>query len=67
MVERDTGDTAADAVWNAMPEHLNCGSSFNISFEDLHINPNHGGISTLFHVIADNGKKEERVSTSIEY
>lgn len=67
MVERDTGDTAADNVWNAMPEHLNCGSSFNISFEDLHINPNHGGISTLFHVTADNGKKEERVSTSIEY
>lgn len=67
MVERDTGDTAADNVWNAMPEHLNCGSSFRIAFEDLHINPNHGGISTLFHVTADNGKKEERVSTSIEY
>lgn len=67
MVERDTGDTAADAVWNAMPEHLNCGSSFSISFEDLHINPSHGGISTLFHVTADNGKQEDRVSTAIEY
>ena len=67
MVERETGDTAADDVWNAMPEHLNCDSSFKISFEDLNINPNHGGISTLFHVTADNGKKEERVSTSIEY
>ena len=67
MVERDTGDTAADAVWNAMPEHINCGSSFKIAFEDLHINPNHGGISTLFHVTADNGKEEEKVSTAIEY
>ena len=67
MVERDTGDTAADDVWNAMPEHINCGASFKIAFEDLHINPNHGGISTLFHVTADNGKEEERVSTAIEY
>lgn len=67
MVERDTGDTAADDVWNAMPEHINCGSAFKIAFEDLHINPNHGGISTLFHVTADNGKEEERVSTAIEY
>nr|DAI03517.1 MAG TPA: tail protein [Caudoviricetes sp.] len=67
MVERDTGDTAADDVWNAMPEHINCGSSFKIAFEDLHINPNHGGISTLFHVTADNGKEEEKVSTAIEY
>lgn len=67
MVERDTGDTAADNVWNAMPEHINCGSSFKIAFEDLHINPNHGGISTLFHVTADNGKEEEKVSTAIEY
>lgn len=67
MVERDTGDTAADDVWNAMPEHINCGSTFEISFEDLHINPNHGGISTLFYVTADNGKEGERVSTAIEY
>lgn len=67
MVERDTGDTAADDVWNAMPEHINCGSTFKIAFEDLHINPNHGGISTLFHVTADNGKEEEKVSTAIEY
>lgn len=67
MVERDTGDTAADDVWNAMPEHINCGSAFKIAFEDLHINPNHGGISTLFHVTADNGKEEEKVSTAIEY
>lgn len=67
MVERDTGDTAADDVWNAMPEHINCGASFKIAFEDLHINPNHGGISTLFHVTADNGKEEEKVSTAIEY
>lgn len=67
MVERNTGDTAADDVWNAMPEHINCGSTFEISFEDLHINPNHGGISTLFYVTADNGKEEERVSTAIEY
>ena len=67
MVERDTGDTAADDVWNAMPEHINCGSSFKIAFEDLHINPNHGGISTLFHVTADNSKEEEKVSTAIEY
>lgn len=67
MVERSTGDTAADDVWNAMPEHINCGSTFKISFEDLHINPNHGGISTLFYVTADNGKEGERVSTAIEY
>lgn len=67
MVERNTGDTAADDVWNAMPEHINCGSTFEISFEDLHINPNHGGISTLFYVTADNGKEGERVSTAIEY
>lgn len=67
MVERNTGDTASDDVWNAMPEHINCGSMFEISFEDLHINPNHGGISTLFYVTADNGKEGERVSTAIEY
>ena len=67
MVERNTGDTAADDVWNAMPEHINCGSTFEISFEDLYINPNHGGISTLFYVTADNGKEGERVSTAIEY
>lgn len=67
MVERNTGDTAADDVWNAMPEHINCGSTFEISFKDLHINPNHGGISTLFYVTADNGKEGERVSTAIEY
>lgn len=67
MVERNTGDTAADDVWNAMPEHINCGSTFEISFEDLHINPNHGGISTLFYVTADNGKEGERVSTAIDY
>lgn len=67
MVERNTGDTAADDVWNAIPEHINCGSTFEISFEDLHINPNHGGISTLFYVTADNGKEGERVSTAIEY
>lgn len=67
MVERNTGDTAADDVWNAMPEHINCGSTFEISFEDLHINPNHGGISTLFYVTADNGKEGERMSTAIEY
>lgn len=67
MVERNTGDTSADDVWNAMPEHINCGSTFEISFEDLHINPNHGGISTLFYVTADNGKEGERVSTAIEY
>ena len=64
-VERDTGDTAADAVWNAKPEHLNCGSSFKISFSDLHINPNHGGISTLFYVIADNG--QDSLTQPIEY
>lgn len=64
-VERDTGDTAADAVWNANPEHLNCGSSFKISFSDLHINPNHGGISTLFYVTADNG--QDTLTQPIEY
>lgn len=64
-VERDTGDTAADAVWNAKPEHLNCGSSFKISFSDLHINPNHGGISTQFYVIADNG--QDTLTQPIEY
>lgn len=64
-VERDTGDTAADAVWNAMPEHVNCGSTFPISFDDLHINPNHGGISTLFYVTADNGK--DTITQPLEY
>ena len=65
-VERDTGDTASDAVWNAKPEHLNCGSSFNISFSDLHINPNHSGISTLFYVIADDGK-DTPITEPLEY
>lgn len=65
-VERDTGDSASDAVWNANPEHLNCGSQFNISYEDLHINPNHSGISTLFYVTADDGK-EAPLTEPIEY
>lgn len=65
-VERDTGDAASDAVWNAKPEHLNCGSAFNISFDDLHINAEHGGISTMFYVTATNGK-DNAVTASIEY
>lgn len=65
-VERDTGDAASDAVWNAKPEHLNCGSVFNISFDDLHINADHGGISTMFYVTATNGK-DNAVTASIEY
>lgn len=65
-VERDTGDAASDAVWNAKPEHLNCGSVFNISFDDLHINAEHGGISTMFYVTATNGK-DNAVTASIEY
>lgn len=65
-VERDTGDSASDAVWNAKPEHLNCSSQFNISYEDLHINPNHSGISTLFYVTADDGK-EAPLTEPIEY
>lgn len=65
-VERDTGDAASDAVWNAKPEHLNCGSVFNISFDDLHINAEHGGISTMFYVTATNGKNNA-VTASIEY
>lgn len=65
-VERDTGDSASDAVWNAKPEHLNCGSQFYISYEDLHINPNHSGISTLFYVTADDGK-EAPLTEPIEY
>lgn len=65
-VERDTGDTASDAVWNAMPEHANCGSSFQISFADLHISESHSGISTLFYVTADDGK-EAPITEPIEY
>ena len=65
-VERDTGDTAADAVWNAMPEHTNCGSKFEISYQDLHISPSHSGISTLFYVTADDGK-EAPLTEPIEY
>lgn len=65
-VERDTGDTASDAVWNAKPEHTNCGSKFEISYSDLHINPNHSGISTLFYVIADDGK-DTPITEPLEY
>lgn len=65
-VERDTGDTASDAVWNAMPEHANCGSSFQISFADLHISEIHSGISTLFYVTAEDGK-EAPITEPIEY
>jgi len=65
-VERDTGDTASDAVWNAKPEHTNCGSKFEISYQDLHISPSHSGISTLFYVTADDGK-ETPLTEPIEY
>lgn len=65
-VERDTGDTASDAVWNAKPEHTNCGSKFEISYSDLHINPSHSGISTLFYVTADDGK-DTPLTEPIEY
>jgi len=65
-VERDTGDTASDAVWNAKPEHANCGSKFEISYSDLHISPSHSGISTLFYVTADDGK-ETPLTEPIEY
>ena len=65
-VERDTGDTASDAVWNAKPEHTNCGSKFEISYSDLHINPSHSGISTMFYVTADDGK-DTPLTEPIEY
>lgn len=65
-VERDTGDTASDAVWNAKAEHANCGSKFEISYSDLHISPSHSGISTLFCVTADDGK-DTSLTESIEY
>lgn len=64
-VERDTGDTASDAVWNAEAKHLNCGSEFEISFSDLHISESRGGISTLFYVTADNGTETQ--TTMVEY
>ena len=64
-VERDTGDSAADAVWNAKAEHISCGSQFEISFSDLHISESHSGISTLFYVTADDGK--DTVTTTVEY
>lgn len=64
-VERDTGDSAADAVWNAKAEHISCGSQFEISFSDLHISESHSGISTLFYVTADDGK--DTVTTTMEY
>lgn len=64
-VERDTGDTASDAVWNAETKHLNCGSEFEISFDDLHISDYHSGVSTLFYVTATDGK--ETIAAAIEY
>lgn len=64
-VERDSGDTASDAVWNAEAKHLNCGSEFDISFSDLHIGDLHSGVSTLFYVTATDGK--ETVTTALEY
>ena len=64
-VERDSGDTASDAVWNAEAKHLNCGSEFEISFSDLHIGDLHSGVSTLFYVTATDGK--ETVTTALEY
>lgn len=66
-VERDSGDTAADAVWNALPEHLNCTSVFEISFTDLHIGEGHTGISTLFYVIATPTAGGDTLTTTMEY
>lgn len=65
-VERDTGDTASDSVWNSKPEHVNSGSQFEIGYDDLHINPKHSGISTLFYVTADDGKATP-LTMPIEY
>lgn len=65
-VERDTGDTASDAVWNAEAKHVNCGSEFEISFSDLHISESRGGISTLFYVTADNGTETQTMEI-LEY
>lgn len=53
-VERDSGDGAADAVWNAKAEHLNCGKQFIITWDDLHIREG-GSVSTLFEVTATDG------------
>lgn len=64
-VERNSGSPSADDVWNAEPEHLNCGSVFKISFSDLHVTEETGGISTLFTVTATKGT--EAVTNSIEY
>jgi hypothetical protein len=64
-VERDSDSKSADDVWNAEPEHLNCGSVFKISFSDLHVTEETGGISTLFSVTATKGT--EAVTNSIEY
>ena len=62
-VERDSGDAAADAVWNAKAEHLNCGKQFIITWDDLHIREG-GSVSTLFEVTATDGN--ESVTNNFE-
>lgn len=62
-VERDSGDAAADAVWNAKAEHLNCGKQFIITWDDLHIREG-GSVSTLFEVTATDGS--ESVTNNFE-
>ena len=53
-VERDSGDESDDAVWNAESAHLNCGSEFTISYDDLNIPARvaAGSVTTLFYVTA---------------
>lgn len=70
-VERDTGDAAADAVWNDETEHayilgVEGGSELPISYDDLHIGPTHTGVSTLFYVTATENDGTT-VTVAIEY
>ena len=53
-VERDSGDSSDDAVWNAESDHLNCGTQFTIGYDDLNITARiaAGSVTTTFYVYA---------------
>lgn len=50
-VTRDSGDSSSDAVWNAESAHQNCGTTFEITADDLNLT-GRTYTTTIFYVTA---------------
>lgn len=63
-VERNTGDEASDALWNA--QHTNVGNPFQIAFSDLGIDGIHKVVA-VFHVTATDEATDAQTISTIEF